>query len=181
MKCIRFAPFPTFIFSESNIIREMDTRTTTYPSDVALLKNSKNGGSLAVVYRDATDWLQHVRSLRETDVIILLTPVVVPISQDPADISDPFEPLGRSLAKRHARVRQVPYTKRFVKWPWALISHLNSLQQERHHFDTSWVYQKRSYYNTLFCAPFRRANTPRVRRYHFCCQRQQTVYHCRML
>jgi hypothetical protein len=99
---------------ESDFCREIDARATTHPSGVALPKINTNDGSLAVVYRDATDWLQHVRSLRESDVIILLTPVVVPISQDPTDISDPFEPLGRSLAKRHARVRQVPYTKRFV-------------------------------------------------------------------
>jgi hypothetical protein len=70
-------------------------------------------GSLAVVYRDATDWLPKIRTLQETDVIILLTPVVIPISPDPTDISDPFEPLGRSLAKRHARIRQVPYTQRW--------------------------------------------------------------------
>ena len=59
-----------------------------------------------------------MRTLRETEVIILITPVVVPISQDPTDLSDPFEPLGRSLARRHARVRQVPYTQRFVFLIW---------------------------------------------------------------
>lgn len=50
--------------------------------------------------------------MQETDVIILLTPVVIPISPSPTDLSDPFEPLGQSLAKRHARVRQIPYTQR---------------------------------------------------------------------
>jgi len=74
--------------------------------------------ALAVVVRDSTNWLSYMRTLRETDVIILLTPVVVPISQDPTDISDPFEPLGRSLARRHARVRQVPYTQRFEHTPY---------------------------------------------------------------
>ncbi|KAH8600870.1 hypothetical protein B0O99DRAFT_648963 [Bisporella sp. PMI_857] len=67
---------------------------------------------LAVVVRDSTNWLSMLKNLQETDVIILLTPVVVPISQDPTDLSDPFEPLGRSLAKRHPRVRHVPYTQR---------------------------------------------------------------------
>lgn len=75
---------------------------------------SRDSNALAVVVRDSTNWLSNMRNLQETDVIILLTPVVIPISQDPTDISDPFEPLGRSLARRHARVRQVPYTQRFA-------------------------------------------------------------------
>jgi hypothetical protein len=85
------------------------------------LANSNENETLAVVVRDTTDWLAHVKSLRETDVIILLTPVVIPISQDPTDTSDPFEPLGRSLAKRHARIRQVPYTQRFESLLYANI------------------------------------------------------------
>ncbi|KAE8447374.1 hypothetical protein EG329_010788 [Mollisiaceae sp. DMI_Dod_QoI] len=67
---------------------------------------------LATVLRDAPKWLSHLHHLRETDVIVLLTPVVIPISRDPTDMSDPFEPLGRSLSLRHARVRHVPYTQR---------------------------------------------------------------------
>lgn len=66
-----------------------------------------------------------MRNLRETDVIILLTPVVVPISQSPTDISDPFEPLGRSLAKRHSRIRQIPYTQRFETSASCIIQILN--------------------------------------------------------
>lgn len=69
--------------------------------------------NLAVVLRDDSDWLSHIRALQETDVIILLTPVVIPISQDIEDTSDPFEKLGRSLANRHQRIRQIPYTKRY--------------------------------------------------------------------
>lgn len=71
-----------------------------------------------MVVRDATNWLQDIRNLQETDVIIVLTPVVVPISQDPTDTSDPFEPLGRSLSRRHARIRQIPYTQRFGFQEW---------------------------------------------------------------
>ncbi|KAG4437157.1 hypothetical protein IFR05_007359 [Cadophora sp. M221] len=67
---------------------------------------------LAIVLRDSPDWLAYIRALQETDVVILLTPVVTPISQDPADITDPFEPFGRALARRHARIRHVPYTSR---------------------------------------------------------------------
>ncbi|KAH7321555.1 hypothetical protein BKA65DRAFT_482010 [Rhexocercosporidium sp. MPI-PUGE-AT-0058] len=71
-----------------------------------------NRRSLAFVLRDSPDWLTYIRALQETDVVILLTPVVVPISQDPTDISDPFEPFGRALARRHPRIRHVPYTSR---------------------------------------------------------------------
>lgn len=46
---------------------------------------SGNPGSLASILRDATNWLAHVRSLKETDVIILLTPVATPVSSDPTD------------------------------------------------------------------------------------------------
>ncbi|KAH6712146.1 hypothetical protein BKA61DRAFT_691844 [Leptodontidium sp. MPI-SDFR-AT-0119] len=67
---------------------------------------------LAIISRDLRDWLSYIRALQETNVVILLTPVVIPISQDPTDISDPFEPFGRALAKRHPRIRHVPYTLR---------------------------------------------------------------------
>lgn len=69
--------------------------------------------SRAILLRDAPDWLALVKVLPETEVIILLTPVVIPISQDPTDTSDPFEILGRALARRHARIRQIPYTQRY--------------------------------------------------------------------
>ncbi|PQE11912.1 acetyltransferase protein [Rutstroemia sp. NJR-2017a BVV2] len=68
--------------------------------------------SLATILRDTTNWLARVHSLQEPEIIILLSPVVIPITQDPSDISDPFEPLGRALARRHAKVRHVPYTQR---------------------------------------------------------------------
>lgn len=71
--------------------------------------------NLAVVLRDDSDWLSHIRALQETDVLILLTPMVVPISEDIKDSSDPFEKLGRSLAQRHQRIRQIPYTKRYYQ------------------------------------------------------------------
>ncbi|KAG9236612.1 hypothetical protein BJ875DRAFT_215169 [Amylocarpus encephaloides] len=98
--------------SEDEDEMDVDSGSARPPSHSRPSADGSRNGSLAVVSRDTTDWLQHVRSLQETDVIILLTPVVIPISPDPADISDPFEPLGLALAKRHARIRQVPYTKR---------------------------------------------------------------------
>ena len=86
-------------------IRDIDPSATSRPS---------NTKALVKLLRDSSDWLSAVKNLRETDVIILLTPVVIPISQDATDTSDPFEPLGRSLAKRHSKIRQVPYTRRSV-------------------------------------------------------------------
>ncbi|KAM3071938.1 hypothetical protein ACMFMG_008404 [Clarireedia jacksonii] len=75
-------------------------------------ESSDEEDSLATIWRDSTNWLARVQSLQEPEVIILLSPVVVPVTQDPSDISDPFEPLGRALARRHAKVRHVPYTQR---------------------------------------------------------------------
>jgi beta-N-acetylhexosaminidase len=50
--------------------------------------------------------------LQETDIVLLLTPVVRPIcsSNDTSAPIDPFECFGRALALRHKRVRHVPYT-----------------------------------------------------------------------
>jgi len=50
--------------------------------------------------------------LSEDDVIVLLTPVVVPHDRLADNDKDPFEPLGRAIASRHPLVRHVPYTKR---------------------------------------------------------------------
>jgi hypothetical protein len=66
----------------------------------------RNNERLAVLVRDDPNWLSHVQALQDTDVIILLTPVISPIDQQSESNSDPFEPLGRSLAQRHQRVRQ---------------------------------------------------------------------------
>lgn len=67
---------------------------------------------IATVLQDEPEWLSHIRRLRSTDIVILLTPVVIPIPQGVTEASDPFEPLGRSLSTRHAKIRHVPYTQR---------------------------------------------------------------------
>lgn len=118
-------------------------------------QNGSSTGQLAVVFRDATDWLPYVKSLHETDVIILLTPIVVPISQDPTDISDPFEPLGRSLAKRHARVRQVPYTKRYLTTANQIRVDMLISIQEWYYFHAFRLHKKRSGHHSLFRTPSR--------------------------
>lgn len=69
----------------------------------------RTGGVVSLVH-DSPNWLSVMRNLRPTDVIVLLTPVVIPVSQDPGDTADPFECFGRALASRHPRIRHVPYT-----------------------------------------------------------------------
>ena len=72
---------------------------------------NQDGSSVAVLLKDVPQWLAHVRTLNESDIIVLLTPVTVPLSQDQLVVSDPFEPLGLALARRHGRIRHVPYTQ----------------------------------------------------------------------
>lgn len=59
------------------------------------------------------DRLSHIpfsRILENGDIVLLLTPVVLPL--DTASGTDPFEPLGRELASYHPWIRHVPYTAR---------------------------------------------------------------------
>lgn len=52
------------------------------------------------------------RLLKDSDMVLLLTPVVVPPRLDHGEEPmDPFEPLGRSLSQLPCRVRHVPYIK----------------------------------------------------------------------
>jgi len=57
------------------------------------------------------------RLLKEGDIVLLLTPGVAPdlsnANSDPrAGFMDPFEPLGKALARHHPWVRHVPYLPR---------------------------------------------------------------------
>lgn len=49
--------------------------------------------------------------LGEEDLVILLTPAVVPLMPNSGETSDPFEPFGKALARRHPWIRHIPYTK----------------------------------------------------------------------
>ena len=80
-------------------------------------------GSLADGFRTATlqssglvhdsfNWLSVIRNLKPADVIFLLTPVVIPVSNDPRDTTDPFECFGNALRSHDNKVRHVPYTTR---------------------------------------------------------------------
>lgn len=65
----------------------------------------------AVLLWDRQKCLPLSRILAEDDVLLLLTPVVVPQDADLNSMTDPFESLGKSLSIRHPAVRHVPYTK----------------------------------------------------------------------
>ncbi|ESZ92292.1 hypothetical protein SBOR_7332 [Sclerotinia borealis F-4128] len=89
----------------------VDEESVSTSSDIS--EEQLNEGDVsATILRDSADSLTRFRSLRESDVLVLLTPVVTPVSQEVTDTSDPFECLGRSLAKRHKKVRHIPYTQR---------------------------------------------------------------------
>ena len=64
------------------------------------------------VVRDEHCLLPLSLKLSTTDTVLLLTPVVRPLHPTPPGElpTDPFEPLGRALARRHPRIRHAPYT-----------------------------------------------------------------------
>lgn len=71
----------------------------------------------AAVIQDSQSCLPLSGQLRDRDLILLLTPGVVPdvsplnhAPQEPP--TDPFEPLGKALARHHPWVRHVPYLPR---------------------------------------------------------------------
>ena len=49
--------------------------------------------------------------MSEDNILVLLTPLVVPPESQQDNTCDPFEPLGRQLAEKHPSIRHVPYTK----------------------------------------------------------------------
>jgi ribosomal protein S18 acetylase RimI-like enzyme len=73
------------------------------------------------------------------EVVLLLTPVVIPPRSQRNTTSDPFEPLGRLLSQRNLTVRHVPYTRKggitgahvaFIRRADAIIFVLTGLSQE---------------------------------------------------
>lgn len=61
-----------------------------------------------MLIQDRHSYVPLANSLQHGHLLVLLTPVVAPI--DPDDGRDPFEPLGKTLARYHPWVRHVPYT-----------------------------------------------------------------------
>ncbi|KAH6626961.1 hypothetical protein B0J18DRAFT_444171 [Chaetomium sp. MPI-SDFR-AT-0129] len=71
----------------------------------------------SVSIQDSQSCIPLTDYLEESDLIVLLTPAIIPgasplNSNSDVPPSDPFEPFGQALAKHHSRVRHVPYTPR---------------------------------------------------------------------
>lgn len=64
----------------------------------------------AMIVHDRAAHLPFSKLLENGDIVLLLTPVVATFNSDSQ--TDPFEPLGRALARYHPWVRHVPYTVR---------------------------------------------------------------------
>ncbi|KAK7965950.1 uncharacterized protein PG986_000227 [Apiospora aurea] len=74
--------------------------------------DTPSGSADIVILRDQEEYIPLTGILDENDVIVLLTPLVVPLPRDADAGIDPFESLGRALAQRHPQIRHVPYTAR---------------------------------------------------------------------
>ncbi|KAK0739798.1 hypothetical protein B0T21DRAFT_410124 [Apiosordaria backusii] len=73
---------------------------------------------VTTVIQDSHSYLPLSKPLKDGDILLLLTPGIVPdVSTAKVDheapTSDPFEPLGKALAKHHPWVRHVPYLPRY--------------------------------------------------------------------
>ncbi|KAH7464447.1 hypothetical protein FOMA001_g17587 [Fusarium oxysporum f. sp. matthiolae] len=67
--------------------------------------------SPATLLWDHQDLIPLQENLGDGDLVLLLTPAAVPLDHSIANSSDPFEPLGKALARTHPWIRHVPYTK----------------------------------------------------------------------
>ncbi|KAK2936141.1 hypothetical protein FoTM2_004085 [Fusarium oxysporum f. sp. vasinfectum] len=67
--------------------------------------------SPATLLWDHQELIPLQKNLGDEDLVLLLTPAAVPLDQSLANASDPFEPLGKALARTHPWIRHVPYTK----------------------------------------------------------------------
>ena len=99
---------------------------------------------------------------------MLLTPVVPLPSQESTDLSDPFEPLGRALARRHARVRHVPYTMKFVNRAVQDNCYADLSRQKRDHINLRGVYKAQACHYSMLCRPAWAADPTRARSRDVC-------------
>lgn len=84
---------------------ELDNHSTT--------GSIESDGEFPVILSDSDQLIPLKATLDESDIALLLTPLIVPpdAHNNKGETSDPFEPLGRALAKGFPAVRHVPYTK----------------------------------------------------------------------
>ncbi|KAK4240493.1 hypothetical protein C8A03DRAFT_13188 [Achaetomium macrosporum] len=74
-------------------------------------------GRRGISIQDSQSCIPLSRLLKDGDIILLLTPGIIPevspMNRNPSSPpSDPFEPLGKALARHHPWVRHVPYMPR---------------------------------------------------------------------
>ncbi|KXX80496.1 hypothetical protein MMYC01_202475 [Madurella mycetomatis] len=86
-------------------------------SEAGIREMDVTGRRGAAVIQDSQSYLPLSKQLKDRDLILLLTPGVVPsvspLNHRPKEPpSDPFEPLGKALARYHPWVRHVPYLPR---------------------------------------------------------------------
>ena len=110
---------PTFVTASSKRVTTMKTQQHSLLS--GLMKPSESLSGLVAshaplmqtVYRASTTTLQPtpspIISLGDNLVLLLLSPTV-PALDSTNEQSDPFEPLGRAMARTQSRIRHVPYT-----------------------------------------------------------------------
>ncbi|KAK4104939.1 hypothetical protein N658DRAFT_195065 [Parathielavia hyrcaniae] len=87
------------------------------PAPTPLLETETTSRRGVTCIQDSQSCIPLSRQLNDGDVILLLTPAIAPgmspVNRDPnKPTSDPFEPLGKALARHHPWVRHVPYLPR---------------------------------------------------------------------
>ncbi|KPM35184.1 hypothetical protein AK830_g11376 [Neonectria ditissima] len=84
---------------------------STQPQTMSSTRLTATRTSTAALLWDHQDSVPLGKILSEGDLVLLLTPAVVPVNPTSAETSDPFEPLGQALARVHPWIRHVPYVK----------------------------------------------------------------------
>lgn len=77
------------------------------------MSNSQAQSSLATLLWDHQSFIPLQKNLVDEDLVLLLTPAVVPLDRSLPSATDPFEPLGQALAQKYPWIRHVPYTKKY--------------------------------------------------------------------
>ncbi|KAG8351511.1 hypothetical protein FVEN_g10460 [Fusarium venenatum] len=77
------------------------------------MSNSQAQSSLATLLWDHQNLIPLQKNLGDEDLVLLLTPAVVPLDPSLARATDPFQPLGQALSQTHPWIRHVPYIKKY--------------------------------------------------------------------
>ncbi|RGP62206.1 hypothetical protein FLONG3_10285 [Fusarium longipes] len=77
------------------------------------MSNRQAQSSLATLLWDHQNLIPLQKNLVDEDLVLLLTPAVVPLDPGLTSATDPFQPLGQALSQTHPWVRHVPYVKKY--------------------------------------------------------------------